>query len=132
MEPRDCAERIERAPELPRGDGERFGGYGVMGAPFCSGHVLAMRRFTASSVGAGYTSVWHRDPGGAWTFYADVDPLEACTRYFVGGGSGVDGRDARAQRDGARHAGPPVEGPPRAVDDGGGRRADAGRGAPGR
>lgn len=82
MEPREYAERIERAPELPRGDGERFGGYGVMGAPFSSGHVLAMRRFTASSVGAGYTSVWHRDPDGAWTFYADVEPLRACTRYF--------------------------------------------------
>lgn len=86
MEPRDYAERIERMPELPRGDGERFGGYGVMGAPFASGHVLAMRRFTASSVGAGYTSVWHRDPDGAWTFYADVEPLNACTRFF---GSGV-------------------------------------------
>jgi hypothetical protein len=85
MEPRDYAERIERAPELPRGDDERFGGYGVMGMPFASGHVLAMRRFTASSVGAGYTSVWHRDPGRAWTFYADVDPLRACTRYFGDG-----------------------------------------------
>jgi hypothetical protein len=85
MEPRDYAERVERAPELPRGEGERFGGYGVMGAPFASGHVLAMRRFPASSVGAGYTSVWHRDPDGGWTFYADVEPLQACTRYFGDG-----------------------------------------------
>lgn len=82
MEPRDYADRIERALELPNGENERFGGYGVMGVPFDSGHVLAMRRFTASSVGAGYTSVWHRAPDGAWTFYADVDPLRACTRYF--------------------------------------------------
>ena len=82
MEPRDYAEQIERAPELPLGSDERFQGYGVMGAPFASGHVLAMRRFTASSVGAGYTSVWHRDPAGAWTFYADTVPLQACTRYF--------------------------------------------------
>ncbi len=89
MEPRDYADRIERTPELPRGDDERFGGYGVMGLPFASGHVLAMRRFTASSVGAGYTSVWHRDPAGAWTFYADVEPLRACTRYF-----GADARRA--------------------------------------
>ncbi len=82
MEPRDYAERLERAPGLPAGSDERFQGYGVMGAPFNSGHVLAMRRFTASSVGSGYTSVWHRDPIGAWTFYADTDPLHACTRYF--------------------------------------------------
>ncbi len=82
MEPRDYAEQLERAPELPAGADERFQGYGVMGAPFTSGHVLGMRRFTASSVGPGYTSVWHRDPTGAWTFYADTDPLHACTRYF--------------------------------------------------
>ena len=85
MEPREYAERAERDPELPRGDGERLGGYGVMGAPFDSGHVLAMRRFSASSVGAGYTSVWHRDPAGDWTFYTDVAPLNACPRYFGGG-----------------------------------------------
>jgi hypothetical protein len=85
MDPRDYAEQIERTVELPSGDVERFGGYGVMGAPFASGHVLAMRRFPASSVGAGYRSVWHRDPDSAWTFYADVDPLQACTRYFGDG-----------------------------------------------
>jgi hypothetical protein len=82
MEPRDYAEQAERAPDLPPGGDERFNGYGVMGAPFASGHVLAMRRFSASSVGPGYTSVWHRNPAGAWTFYADTDPLHACTRYF--------------------------------------------------
>ena len=89
MEPRDYAERIERAPELPPGDDERLGGYGVMGLPFASGHVLAMRRFSASSMGAGYRSVWHRDPNGDWTFYTDVDPLRACPRYF-----GADARSA--------------------------------------
>ncbi len=82
MEPRDYANQAERAPEMPPGSDERFQGYGVMGEPFASGHVLAMRRFPASSVGSGYTSVWHRDPTGIWTFYADADPLHACTRYF--------------------------------------------------
>jgi hypothetical protein len=82
MEPRDYAEQVERLPELPSGNDERFQGYGVMGEPFASGHVLAMRRFPASSVGSGYTSVWHRDPTGAWTFYADTEPLHTCTRYF--------------------------------------------------
>ena len=82
MEPRDYAERIEREPTLPGGTMERFGGYGVMGLPFVSGHVLGLRRFTASSIGPGYTSVWHRDPNGEWTFYADVTPMQACTRFF--------------------------------------------------
>jgi hypothetical protein len=34
----------------------------LMGLPLASGHILAMRRFPASSVGPGYTSVWHRGP----------------------------------------------------------------------
>lgn len=51
-------------------------------AAFSSGHLLAMRRFPASSVGPGYRSVWHRDPNGRWTFFQDVPPAQACTRYF--------------------------------------------------
>lgn len=82
MEPQDCAARIERSPTLPGGTMERFNGYGVMGLPFASGHVLGLRRWPASSVGPGYTSVWHRDPGGAWTFYADAAPLQSCSRFF--------------------------------------------------
>ncbi len=70
------------SPWLPSGSEERFNGYGVMGLPFASGHVLAMRRFTSSSVGPGYTSVWHRTPNGDWTFYANVPPRQACTRFF--------------------------------------------------
>jgi hypothetical protein len=73
---------VERTAALPPGDGERFAGYGVMGLPFRSGHILALRRFPASSIGPGYASVWHRDPDGRWTFYADADPRLACTRYF--------------------------------------------------
>ncbi len=79
QEPREI---IEQAVTLPEGDTERFSGYGVMSAPFASGHLLALRHFSASSVGPGYTSVWRRDPDGQWTFYADVEPLQACTRYF--------------------------------------------------
>jgi hypothetical protein len=81
-DPRTLVERLESAARLPAGVDERFNGYGVMGLPFASGHVLAMRRFPASSVGPGYRSVWHRDPGGAWTFYANVAPRQACTRFF--------------------------------------------------
>ncbi len=67
---------------LPSGNAERFAGYGVMGLPFASGHVLAMRRFPASSVGPGYTSVWHRTPSGDWTFWQDQAPEQGCARYF--------------------------------------------------
>lgn len=67
---------------LPTGSGERFGGYGVMGLPFSSGHVLAMRRFPASSIGPAYSSVWHRDPQGGWTFWQDQQDDQSCSRYF--------------------------------------------------
>ena len=67
---------------LPSGDAERFAGYGVMGLPFASGHVLAMRRFPASSIGPGYSSVWHRTPSGVWTFWQDQVAERGCARYF--------------------------------------------------
>lgn len=81
-DPRAIALDLEEHPHLPEGDGERFEGWGVMAAPFRSGDILAMRRFPASSLGHGYTSVWHRDPQGEWTFWSDRDPLQACPRYF--------------------------------------------------
>ena len=70
------------ATGLPPGEGERFAGFGVMGLPFSSGHVLAMRRFPASSIGPGYTSVWHRDPHGRWEFWQDQPDELSCPRYF--------------------------------------------------
>ena len=84
MEPNEIARRIEESAVLPAGDAERFAGYAVIGLPFRSGHVLALRRFPASSVGPGYTSVWHRSPRGSWTFYSTVQPDLACSRYFGG------------------------------------------------
>jgi hypothetical protein len=80
--PRDLAQLTEIDPELPSGTGERFSGYGVMGLPFASGHVLTLRRFAASSLGPGYTAVWHRTPSGRWTFWSDVAPEASCLRYF--------------------------------------------------
>jgi hypothetical protein len=53
-----------------------------MGLPFTSGHILGLRRWTASSVGYAFTSIWHRDPIGHWTFYESVDSPVGCTRYF--------------------------------------------------
>ena len=78
----DSPQRAEGEVRLPSGSGERFAGWGVMGLPFTSGHVLALRRFSASSIGPGYTTVWHRTPGGAWTMYTDELPEHTCPRYF--------------------------------------------------
>ncbi|MDQ0757115.1 hypothetical protein [Arthrobacter sp. B3I4] len=80
--PRTLAESAERNPVLPSGPDERFAGYGVMGVPFSSGYVLALRHFAASSVGPGYTSVWIRDPAGAWTMHSTTAPAFSCPRYF--------------------------------------------------
>ena len=84
MEVREIIREIEESASLPSGKGDRFAGYAVIGLPFRSGHVLALRRFPASSIGAGYTSVWHRSPEGKWTFYSTVQPEMGCSRYFGG------------------------------------------------
>jgi hypothetical protein len=80
--PRYVASRLDARIRVLRGKQERFAGYGIVGLPFASGHVLALRRFRSSSLGFGYSSVWHRTPEGEWIFYADVEPSLACTRYF--------------------------------------------------
>ncbi len=79
--PRELIGGIERGDVLASGD-EVFAGYGIMGQPFGSGHVLAFRRFLHSSIGPGYASVWHCDPDGRWEMWSDVSPLGACPRYF--------------------------------------------------
>lgn len=81
MELAALARKAEFA-DVPTGDGERFAGYGVMGLPFASGHVLAMRRFPASSIGPAYSSVWHRTPAGDWHFWQDQPAELGCGRYF--------------------------------------------------
>src|SRR5215217_6525235 len=86
-EPKELVDGLEQGTELPSGDEERFSGYGVLGVPFTSGDLLAMRRFPASSLAESYTSVWHRDPQGRWTIYTSVAPQLACPRYF---GSAID------------------------------------------
>jgi len=80
--PAQFARAVEERPVLPPGECERVSGYGVMGLPFASGHVLGLRRWTASSVGDQFTSIWHRNPTGRWTFYESTDCGVACTRYF--------------------------------------------------
>ncbi|NIR46283.1 MAG: hypothetical protein GWN99_17750 [Gemmatimonadetes bacterium] len=88
--PRYIASRLDAETQLPEGKTERFSGYGVMGLPFDSGHILALRHFPASSIGPGYSSVWHRTPRGAWTFYSDVAPRQACARFFGRGIERID------------------------------------------
>jgi hypothetical protein len=85
--PAQYAQDAENEPVLPPGDCDRVSGYGVMGLPFASGHILGLRRWTASSVGDRFTSIWHRDPAGRWTFYESTACEVACTRYF---GADVD------------------------------------------
>jgi hypothetical protein len=82
MEPKEIVEDIEKTASVPLGKAERFAGYGVIGLTFRSGHVLALRRFPASSLGPAFTSVWHRSPAGLWTFYSTTAPEQSCPRYF--------------------------------------------------
>ena len=81
-EPAELARQVEEHPQLPAASCERVSGYGVMGLPFGSRHVLGLRRWTASSAGEGFTPIWHPDPAGRWTFYETVRSEVACTRYF--------------------------------------------------
>lgn len=73
---------LNAAPELPDGDDERFAGFGIMGLPFATGHYLGLRQFPAATFAPAYTSVWHRDPAGRWTFYATTPGQQSCARYF--------------------------------------------------
>jgi len=79
---RHIVEALEREALLPRGAGDRFSGYAIIGQPFQWGDFLALRRFPVSSIGPGYTSVWHRDPAGRWTVYSTVAPDVSCARYI--------------------------------------------------
>ncbi|SFF38475.1 SRPBCC family protein [Blastococcus tunisiensis] len=81
--PRDRAAALEERADLPDvPDRERLRGYAVTGLPFRSGHLLAMRRFPATSFGPGYTSVWHRHPDGRLVIYQDQEPRFGCPRVF--------------------------------------------------
>jgi hypothetical protein len=93
--PRALADLLEIDPQLPSGSEERFSGYGVVGLPFLSGHVLALWRVPASSLGYGFTSVWHRTPGGCWTFWSDVASDSSCGRFFGEAVAGVGIRPIR-------------------------------------
>ena len=88
--PRDFVATLEAHPVVPEGAADRFAGYGVLGLTFESGDVLAARRCAASSIGPGYTSVWHRAPERPWTFFQDVGSMAGCSRYFASGADRVE------------------------------------------
>ena len=68
--------------EAPWPDHEYVRGWGIFALPFDSGHVLALRVFPQSSFGP-YRTLWHRDPEGCWSIYADAQQVEhACPRYY--------------------------------------------------
>lgn len=81
VEARTAALAADHSVE-PSGIDERLAGYGVMGVPFSSGHVLALRHFPVSTVGPAYDSVWIRDPTGSWTMASTAPPQQSCARYF--------------------------------------------------
>ena len=53
-----------------------------MGLAFDSGHYLALRDMSATSIGPAYRAVWHRDQGGRWSIFTTVAPHLSCPRYF--------------------------------------------------
>jgi hypothetical protein len=75
-------EAVESSPSLSQSDEERFSGYAVMGLTFRSGHVLGLRKWTASSIGPPYTAVWHRSAENEWTTYSNVASRLSCARYI--------------------------------------------------
>jgi hypothetical protein len=61
---------------------EHVRGWGVFGLPFDSGHVLGLRVFPENDFGP-YRTVWHRDPEGRWSIWADGPRVDAaCPRYY--------------------------------------------------
>jgi hypothetical protein len=82
----DLASRLSNLPEhcgsAPWPQHEYVKGWGVMGLPFDSGHVLALRVFPENDFGP-YKSFWHRDPEGNWSIHVDGPRLDtACPRYY--------------------------------------------------
>lgn len=65
-------------------------GFGLMSLTVESGHVLAFRRITGSSIGPPFTSVWHRHPDGRWMLYINVAPTRSYARYFGGAMDAVE------------------------------------------
>jgi hypothetical protein len=71
-----------RRGSFPWPNHEYVRGWGVFGLPFDSGHYLALRVFPENDF-APYRTVWHRDPAGSWSIFADAPRLDiACPRFY--------------------------------------------------
>jgi hypothetical protein len=81
MNPRQIAGRLEARRSIEPAGVERFAGYALLGLAFESGHVISVRRATASSVGPPFSSIWLRSPAGEWSVLTNVDPARSCPRY---------------------------------------------------
>src|SRR5438067_11452280 len=78
------AEALSRSVPHHLLETEWAAGYGVLGAEFESGDVLALRHFPYGAIGS-YSTVWHRSPEGASRMYFDAPrPDLACPRYASG------------------------------------------------
>jgi hypothetical protein len=89
--PRAYARLLERRRLAGQdGHGVVLDGFGLMSLVLDSGHVLAFRRITGSSMGPPFTSVWHRDPDGRWTLHINVSPTRSYARYFGGAMDAVE------------------------------------------
>ena len=72
-----------RRGSFPWPNHEYVRGWGVFGLPFDSGHYLALRVFPENDF-APYRTVWHRDPAGSWSIFADAPRLDiACPRFYA-------------------------------------------------
>ena len=82
----DLASQLRDLParrgDAPWPEHEYVRGWGVFALPFDSGHVLALRVFPDNDFSP-YTTVWHRDPAGAWSIFVDGPRFDtACPRYY--------------------------------------------------
>ena len=82
ISPASAAADVTARPALPSGDGERFTGFGIMGLAFDTGHYLALRAWTETSIGAPYRSARHRDRAAGWHMYVTAPAEWSCPRYF--------------------------------------------------
>jgi hypothetical protein len=82
MQPQQLVARMEARRGIEPGMADRFAGYALAGLGFESGHIIALRRVSASTIGPPFSSVWLRSPDGEWTVHTNVDPGRSCPRYF--------------------------------------------------
>jgi hypothetical protein len=81
LEPAKIINQEEEALRAEAGR-ESFAGFAIPGQPFASGDVLCLRRFRTSTIGPGYSAVWHRSPAGEWTVYTSVAAELSCPRFI--------------------------------------------------